>query len=95
MVAARTVVKNSLPSYALEHGVAGAVAQLNPGNATRGIKPPNAVGEKLSKSGVARSLLVERINHGWRSTDRRGGRAGITDALRRAASLPCVRRLRW
>jgi hypothetical protein len=32
-------------------------------NATRGIKPPNAVGEELSKSGIARSLLVQRINH--------------------------------
>jgi hypothetical protein len=49
--------------HALEHGVAGAVAQLNPGNATCGIKPPNAVGEELSKSGIARSLLVQRINH--------------------------------
>ena len=49
--------------HALEHGVAGAVAQLNPGNPTRGIKPPNAVGKELSKSGIARSLLVQRINH--------------------------------
>jgi hypothetical protein len=36
---------------------------LNPGNATRGIKPPNALDKELSKSGITRSLLVQRINH--------------------------------